>query len=108
MRGLIVGDFLEVVVEGCVKPSCSEVGLSVVGETFAIELVLKMLKSEGIVENADCWVLEIQTEKWNRGPTIGDSSITLDHWPSGCNSCESSKGECVLHSDGLKGNQTSD
>lgn len=54
MRGLIVRNFLEVVVEGVLETRCDEVGLRVIGETFTIELVLEMLKGESVVENANC------------------------------------------------------
>jgi hypothetical protein len=44
MSSLIERDFLEVAVELAVEPSMSEVVSRVVGKTFAIELVLKMLE----------------------------------------------------------------
>jgi hypothetical protein len=51
---LIVGDFLQVVVEGVGKTSFDEIGLGVVGKTLTVELVFQMLKSECVVEDTDC------------------------------------------------------
>jgi len=47
----ITGDSLDVVVEGGVVTSISEVLLGEVGETLKVELVLEMLKGESIVED---------------------------------------------------------
>lgn len=51
--GLIVGDLLEVGIEGGVKSSFGKVCLGVVGETFAVEFVLEVLESESIVQDAN-------------------------------------------------------
>lgn len=65
VSGLIVGDLLHVGVEGLVEASRGEVRLSVVGETFSVELVLKVLEGQRIVENNSV-----------------DVGGTLDNWAS--------------------------
>ncbi len=51
MDGLVAGDGLQVIVEILVEASVGELLHREVGETFAVELVLEVLKCEGIVEN---------------------------------------------------------
>lgn len=48
---LVLGDGLQVVVEGGVEAGGGELLLGVVGQTLAVELVLKVLQGEGIVED---------------------------------------------------------
>jgi hypothetical protein len=44
MCGLIIRDFLKIRVEWVGKPSFDELGLGVVGKTFSVEFVLKVLE----------------------------------------------------------------
>lgn len=53
VSGLIVGDLLEIGIEGGVESSAGKVCLGVVLETFTVELVLKVLESESIVQDTD-------------------------------------------------------
>lgn len=51
MGRLVLGDHLQVVVEGRVEAGGCELRLGVVGQTVAVELVLEVLQGEGIVED---------------------------------------------------------
>jgi len=48
---LVLGDGLQVVVEGGVEAGGGELLLGVVGQTLAVELVLEVLQGECIVED---------------------------------------------------------
>lgn len=53
LGGFVAGDVFQVVVEG-VRECCFDVvSLGVVGETFAVELVLEVLEGESVVEDAN-------------------------------------------------------
>lgn len=54
MNGLVVRHFLEVGVEGVCEAGGNELGLSVVCETFAVELVFEVLQSKSIVQDVGC------------------------------------------------------
>jgi hypothetical protein len=54
---LVVGDLFQVVVEGISETSCHEGGLRIVGETLSVELVLEVLESESVVEDANFKIL---------------------------------------------------
>ena len=51
MSSLIAGDRLEVVVESRTESGGGELSLGIVGKTFTVELVLEVLKSQGVVED---------------------------------------------------------
>ena len=51
MRRLVLGDGLQVAVEGGVEAGSGELGLGVVGQTFAVELVLEVLQGESVVQD---------------------------------------------------------
>jgi hypothetical protein len=51
VSGLIERNLLQVVVEGRVKAGSSELCLGEVGKTFTVELVLKVLEGESILED---------------------------------------------------------
>lgn len=53
MGGFVVGDFFQVVVEGVCESGFDEVGLGIVGEAFTVELVLEVLESQSVVEDAN-------------------------------------------------------
>ena len=53
MGSLILGDLLQVVVEGVGETSFDEVGLDVVGKTLTVELVFQVLKIECVVEDTN-------------------------------------------------------
>lgn len=50
VSSLVAGNLLQVGVKSGIISSSSEVGGGEVGETLAVELILEMLKSQGIVE----------------------------------------------------------
>ena len=49
--GLVAGDGHQVLVEGVGEPGGDKVGLGVVGQTLAVELVLEVLQGQSIVED---------------------------------------------------------
>jgi hypothetical protein len=51
--GFVVGDLFRVVVEGVRECCFDAVSLGVIGETFAVELVLEVLEGESVVEDAN-------------------------------------------------------
>ena len=51
MGGLVAGDGHQVLVEGVGEPGGDKVGLGVVGQTLAVELVLEVLQGQSIVED---------------------------------------------------------
>ena len=55
VSGLIVGDLPEVGIEGGIESSFGKVRLGIVLETITVELVLEVLKREGIVQDTD-WI----------------------------------------------------
>lgn len=52
---LILGNFLQVGIEGILESGIHKVGLGVVLETLLVESSLKVLESQGIVQNVG-WV----------------------------------------------------
>lgn len=51
VRGLVLADLAQVGVEGRVVAGLGEVFLGVFGQAFAVEDVLEMFQSEGVVED---------------------------------------------------------
>lgn len=74
MGHLIVGDFLEVVVEQSFEAGLLKVFLAEHRESLLVEVVLEMFQSEGIVEDL----------------AIVGSGGALLHWDSGSQCCEQS------------------
>lgn len=61
---LILGNFLQVGIEGILESSLHEVGLGVVLETLLVESSLEVLESQGIVQNVG-WVKRLA---WPKNP----------------------------------------
>ena len=71
---LIIVDLLQVVIEGIRKSGSDEIGLSIVGQTLLIELALKVLECQSIVQNGNIA---------SRGRIEVHGNLTLLDWSSG-------------------------
>lgn len=66
MRLLVLGDDLQVVVEGGVETGGGELRLGVVGQTLTVEFVLEVLQGERIVKDCSLQVSSIRGETGSR------------------------------------------
>jgi len=80
---LIIVDLLQVVIEGIRKTGSDEVRLSIVGQTLLIELALKVLERQSIVQDGNIS---------SRGRVEIHGNITLLDWSSG-NEASSQNGD---------------
>lgn len=53
MVGLVLRDLLEILVKHGAEASCGKVLSRVLGQTFAVEGILEVFQSQGIVEDID-------------------------------------------------------
>lgn len=72
---LVIVDLLKIGIERIREPSSNELSLREVGKTLHVELALKVLERQSIVEDSDI-------ASWRRIVVDSDRSVTLGSWGS--------------------------